>query len=50
MTRTDFDTYRLTKRRKWRLVQVLQMGDNPIRFWRTSKIGNILQLRNLIKN
>ncbi len=50
MTHNDFETYRLAKRRTWRLAQAIQMGDNSSRFWRTSKIGNILQLRDLINN
>lgn len=29
MTRNDFETYRLAKRRTWRLAQAIQMGRQP---------------------
>ena len=29
MTRNDFETYRLAKRRTWRLAQAIQMGQQP---------------------
>lgn len=29
MTKNDFETYRLTKRRTWRLAQTIQMGRQP---------------------